>query len=77
MQKTTKIQKTTKKIKAKMDDSFPVRILDDVVPRDIPREEMINVVFRRRSIENGEEINEIAFNPETYNPEYINDSYRY
>jgi hypothetical protein len=47
----------------KMDEYLPVHICDDVISRDIPHDQMIERVFRRRSIEQNIPIDELALNP--------------
>ena len=55
-----------------MDDYIPVHLCDAVLPEDIPHDEMIERVFRRRSTETEIPINELAFNPEYTKNEYNN-----
>lgn len=47
----------------KMDEYIPVHICDDVLPDDIPHDQLMERVFRRQSIENNIPINELALNP--------------
>jgi len=55
-----------------MDDYIPITILNPIYPEIIEHEQMMERVFRKRSIESGKDITELAFlklyDNKTYKP---------